>query len=67
MSYFIVLEGLEGAGKTTAIDVVEDFLQQRTHAKPDIIRTREPGGTPLAEQLRQLLKSTNTTETMPDG
>lgn len=50
---FIVLEGLEGAGKTSAIQVVKQFLSQRDIP---LVFTREPGGTPLAEQLRQLIK-----------
>lgn len=51
---FIVIEGMEGAGKSSAISVVEAFLQQH-HI--EYINTREPGGTPLAEQLRDIVKS----------
>ncbi len=51
---FIVIEGLEGAGKTTAIKNVVSVLQEK--GITDIIFTREPGGTPLAEQLRNLIK-----------
>ncbi|MBD2799817.1 dTMP kinase [Xenorhabdus sp. M] len=53
-SKFIVIEGLEGAGKTTAIQTVMETLQQ--HGISDLILTREPGGTPLAEKLRELIK-----------
>lgn len=53
-SKFIVIEGLEGAGKTTARDVVVDTL--RSLGIEDIVFTREPGGTPLAEKLRDLFK-----------
>ncbi|MBU9811213.1 dTMP kinase [Rahnella sp. C60] len=53
-SNFIVIEGLEGAGKTTAHDVVVDALRQ--HGVEEIVFTREPGGTPLAEKLRDLFK-----------
>ncbi len=53
-SKFIVIEGLEGAGKTTARDAIVDVLQQ--HGIHDLVFTREPGGTPLAEQLRTLVK-----------
>ncbi len=49
---FITLEGSEGAGKSTNLDVVCDSL---TEAGVDVYRTREPGGTPLAEALRDLL------------
>ncbi|WP_034914098.1 dTMP kinase [Erwinia sp. 9145] len=51
---FIVIEGLEGAGKTTARDRVVDALH--LHGIHDIVYTREPGGTPLAEKLRDLIK-----------
>lgn len=51
---FIVIEGLEGAGKTTARDLVVATLQQQ--GIRDIVFTREPGGTPLAEKLRDLIK-----------
>ncbi|RJT38917.1 dTMP kinase [Rahnella woolbedingensis] len=53
-SNFIVIEGLEGAGKTTAHNVVVDALRQ--HGVEEIVFTREPGGTPLAEKLRDLFK-----------
>lgn len=53
-SKFIVIEGLEGAGKTTARDAV--VAELRRHGINDIIFTREPGGTPLAEKLRDLIK-----------
>jgi len=53
-SKFIVIEGLEGAGKTTAREAVVAVLRER--GVQDIVFTREPGGTPLAEQLRVLVK-----------
>ncbi|MBZ6395386.1 MULTISPECIES: dTMP kinase [Pantoea] len=53
-SKFIVIEGLEGAGKTTARDAIVATLRER--GIEDIVFTREPGGTPLAEQLRLLVK-----------
>lgn len=53
-SKFIVIEGLEGAGKTTARDAIVSELQR--HGINDIVFTREPGGTPLAEKLRDLIK-----------
>ncbi len=49
---FITVEGGEGVGKSTNIAVVEEWLQSRGIAYR---LTREPGGTPLAEQLRELL------------
>lgn len=51
---FIVIEGLEGAGKTTARQVIVDTL--RENGITDLVYTREPGGTPLAEKLRTLIK-----------
>ncbi|MEE2732710.1 MAG: dTMP kinase [Pseudomonadota bacterium] len=49
---FITVEGTEGVGKTTNLEYVRNWLQQRNIP---FISTREPGGTPLAEQLRALL------------
>ena len=51
---FIVIEGLEGAGKSTAMQTVVDAL--KSLGVNDIVFTREPGGTPLAEKLRYLIK-----------
>ncbi|MGX5914104.1 dTMP kinase [Aliidiomarina sp. Khilg15.8] len=50
---FIVIEGLEGAGKSSAVACVREVLQ--TLGKP-VVEVREPGGTPLAEALRDLVK-----------
>jgi dTMP kinase len=49
---FITLEGIEGAGKSTAARVVCDWLARRGHT---VRPTREPGGTPLAERVRQVV------------
>ncbi|OBW91695.1 thymidylate kinase [Gallibacterium genomosp. 3] len=61
---FIVLEGLEGAGKTTAKNVVVEKLQQL--GVNEFVFTREPGGTPLAEKLRQLIKQGEGDEIITD-
>ncbi len=53
-SKFIVIEGLEGAGKTAAREAIVATLRDR--GVHDIVFTREPGSTPLAEQLRVLMK-----------
>jgi len=53
-SRYIVIEGLEGAGKTTAIKTVLETLAKVGITEIDF--TREPGGTPIAEKLRQLIK-----------
>ncbi len=58
---FIVIEGMEGAGKSSAISVVEKHLQQHGI---NYINTREPGGTPLAEQLRNIVKSADFEEVL---
>lgn len=49
---FITLEGGEGAGKTTSMALVGDALVRRGR---DVLVTREPGGTPLAEEIREIL------------
>lgn len=49
---FITLEGLDGAGKTTHIEWLADALRRRGKT---VLVTREPGGTPLGERLRDLL------------
>ncbi len=49
--WFITLEGIEGAGKTTAAACVGQWFAAR--GRP-VLQTREPGGTPIAEALRQI-------------
>ena len=51
---FVTFEGIDGAGKSSHIDGVVDFL--RRHGL-SVVSTREPGGTPLGEKLRELLLS----------
>ena len=51
---FITLEGGEGAGKSTQLQVVKDYLEARGI---DFIITREPGGTPVGQEIRNLLVS----------
>lgn len=51
---FITLEGLEGVGKTTNLTFINTWLTQHKIA---CYQTREPGGTPLAEEIRQMLLS----------
>jgi dTMP kinase len=52
MNKFITFEGVDGAGKSTHLAWFADALRQRGL---DVIVTREPGGTPLGEQLREML------------
>jgi dTMP kinase len=49
---FISFEGIDGAGKSTHIEYVANWLRTRGHT---VITTREPGGTALGEKLRELL------------
>jgi dTMP kinase len=49
---FITLEGSEGAGKSTNLGFIHDQLVQAGHT---VMQTREPGGTPLSEHIRELL------------
>ncbi len=51
---FITLDGIDGAGKSTHLARIAEFLRQRGK---DVVVTREPGGTPLGEKLRDLLLS----------
>ncbi|MZI92181.1 dTMP kinase [Vibrio sp. CAIM 722] len=61
---FIVIEGLEGAGKSTAIEAVLATLT--AHNIDNLVRTREPGGTVLAEKMRALVKEEHEGETLQD-
>lgn len=56
---FIVIEGIEGAGKSSAIEIVKKVLEEYSL---EFISTREPGGTKLAESLREIVKSADHTE-----
>lgn len=58
---FISFEGTEGVGKTTLIRKIYDRLISQGQ---DVVLTREPGGTPMAEQIRALLLSVNHDEKM---
>jgi dTMP kinase len=49
---FITFEGIDGAGKSTHITALQAWLGARGH---EVVLTREPGGSPLAEQLRKLV------------
>ena len=50
--YFISVEGSDGSGKSTQLKNIEAYLRESGR---DVVVTREPGGTPLAESLRELL------------
>lgn len=49
---FITVEGIEGVGKSTNIDFLSGLIEQEGI---EVVRTREPGGTPMAERIRGLL------------
>ena len=53
---FITIEGPEGSGKTTAVDTAVKELEKMGY---QIVRTREPGGTPIAEQIRNVILDKN--------
>ena len=49
---FVTVEGIEGAGKSTQMDVIRQYLEERGIS---VVMTREPGGAPLSEAVRTLL------------
>ena len=48
---FITVEGIEGVGKSTNIEVMVERIESAGHR---VLTTREPGGTPLAEDIRDI-------------
>jgi len=56
---FITLEGPEGAGKTTIIDMLLTYYQEQ---EKQIIKTREPGGIPISEKIRRIILDPKHTE-----
>jgi dTMP kinase len=54
--FFITIEGGDGSGKTTLSDRLMQMLQSKGYS---VLRTREPGGTPLSEHLREILLNTD--------
>jgi dTMP kinase len=67
----VVFEGVEGAGKSTQLQLLQTWLQQiqgqeiaLSSEVPPILVTREPGGTPLGQRIRQLLLDRQTNEAM---
>jgi len=57
LAKFITLDGIDGAGKTTQLDVIRDWFAAQ---QLPVLFTREPGGTPLGEALRDLLLNPET-------
>ncbi|GLI10229.1 thymidylate kinase [Paenibacillus tyrfis] len=60
--FFITVEGGEGAGKTSAIDAILEQVKSRGY---DVLSTREPGGIPIAEQIRSVVLDRNNTAMDP--
>lgn len=56
---FITFEGSDGSGKSTIIQKVYDYLIENNY---DVIKTREPGGSPIAEKIRNLILDTENTK-----
>lgn len=56
---FITFEGPDGSGKSTIIQKVYDYLIENNY---DVIKTREPGGSPIAEEIRNLILDTENTK-----
>ncbi len=59
---FITFEGPEGSGKTTQIAALAEFLRAKEHT---VITTREPGGTPIGDEIRNVLMGLKNTEMQP--
>jgi dTMP kinase len=59
---FITVEGIEGVGKSTNIDFLSSIIEANGFS---VLRTREPGGTPMAERIRQMLLA-HDEEPLPD-
>ena len=62
MKKFIVFEGLDGSGKTTQVKLLANSLKK---IKKDFFLTREPGGTPISEMIRDILVQKKKSEISP--
>lgn len=56
---FITIEGTDGAGKTTQIKLLEEYLTDKGYK---VVCTREPGGTPISEKIREIIIDKNNSE-----
>lgn len=61
---FITFEGPEGSGKTTQIQALASYLKGRGY---DVVLTREPGGTAIGDQIRQVLLDPDNQEMLPEA
>lgn len=55
----IILEGPDGSGKTTQINLLEKYLKEKGH---EVLKTREPGGTAISEKIREIILDNKNTE-----
>ncbi len=62
MGLFVTFEGIEGCGKTTQITLLGDFLEKKNIP---CCLTREPGGTPIGEKIREILQHSDNREISP--
>ena len=59
---FITMEGPDGSGKTTQIELLKDYLEKAGY---DVLITREPGGTVISEAIREIILNKDYTEMSP--
>jgi dTMP kinase len=64
LSFFITFEGPDGSGKSTQIELLAAYLQERGY---EVLCTREPGGSPIGNQIRQVLHDVANTEMSPQA
>jgi dTMP kinase len=64
LSFFLSIEGPDGSGKTTQARLLADHLRQAGH---DVLLAREPGGTPIGDQIRQVLFSLDNKGMSPES
>jgi len=54
---FITLEGADGVGKTTQAKLIAQKIAVKVHEETEVLQMREPGGTPICEEIRNILKT----------
>ena len=64
MSFFVTLEGPEGGGKSTQAQLLADHLESQGH---NVLFTREPGGTEIGDQIRQVIMSLENKSMSPEA
>jgi dTMP kinase len=62
LSLFVTFEGPEGSGKTTQMELLKSYLEEKGHS---VLATREPGGTSIGDQIRTVLLDPCNTEMLP--